>query len=850
MTKGDGKVLLSAVWKAFKKTGVGEVRATSDGTILKKLVPKPKANPSTPPISPTPVDKAKAFLPDLADKFVLQLKKGRAENSEESPVPAWESCAEVTQEISSILPSFDEAASLASQSNYDELFTNQPQNCMNQRKKEMSRFRKQKAILKNSQPRQFQKLMKICLDKLDAESTVGIFYRFGREISMKEYLTLIKLLIEKARNSSVQDSLVYVQKLYKLFVSMRERGFQISEDSYGPFLLYLTDINMKTEFINFCEFMKDYDHESYTRLGYYEMLFWIKVGDENKIKELCSLVATDGGNESNGLAESYLLALCQSDMKDELILSLEAFDMGNMTSLKHVSCIFKSMGVLQLEKHMLRFIFALKTRGTEETDISSFIYDYASSLPNLAVEDILSTFDELHEKADIMPSIASCEKLIKLCCSFSKVRAALHIADRMCKCGSPISVESFHPILQACENNFEFELVNQIYSVIRHHNLKPGADAIKIMIVLCVKMKDFESAFNFLNVAREMKVVPTAGMYNAILAGYFREKKDHGALAVLQQMKDADVKPDSETYSYLISNCRSEKDIVKYHDEMQHAGVQATKYVYMALINAYANFQNFEMAKQNSFMLTSVAIFAWNKHHVGGYLNDVRSVLLSALSSNGQISEALHQYDEIKQTGNKIEPKAAICLIEHLQAEGNLDRLLQLLGELDDSSYWFDGCSRVVLYCVQWNLASAAIQLLKTLKEADESSTYIVIDQVFSRIWEMETTNVEIGLELLRAIKDLHLSVTRTSLDFLLSCCVKTKDPLRAQLIWSEYEDAGLPYNILTLLRMYEVLLAAEDDKEASKILKRIPKDDPHVCYVIESCKATYAKKLCKGRTK
>ncbi|PKU85832.1 Pentatricopeptide repeat-containing protein [Dendrobium catenatum] len=407
----------------------------------------------------------------------------------------------------------------------------------------------------------------------------------------------------------------------------------------------------------------------------------------------------------------------------------------------------------------------------------------------------------------------------------------------MCQSGLAVSIELFHPILHACEQTSQFDLVHQIYSMICHHNLKPSGDTFRSLIVLCVKMKDFEGAYNLLKDAREMKVIATAGMYNALMAGYFREKNNHGALMVLQQMQDLDIKPDSETYSYLISNCGSEEDIVKYHAEMQHEGVQATKYVYMALINAYANFGKFEKAKQ---VIRDASI----SHK---YLNEIKSVLVSALSSNGQMFEALLEYDEIKQAGDKIEPKAAISLIENIQNEGNLDRLQQLLDDLIDSSYWFDGCSRVVLYCVRHNLARPAVDLLGELKKKDESSTYIVIDQVFSGIWSDEPTNLEIGMELLRAIKEeLHLCVGRISLDFLLSTCVKAKDPVRAQLVWSEYVHAGLPYNILTFLRMYQALLASDEINEASNILKRITKDDPHVRYIIESCKATYCKKYSK----
>jgi post-segregation antitoxin (ccd killing protein) len=66
----------------------------------------------------------------------------------------------------------------------------------------------------------------------------------------------------------------------------------------------------------------------------------------------------------------------------------------------------------------------------------------------------------------------------------------------------------------------------------------------------------------------------------------------------------------------------------------------------------------------------------------------------------------------------------------------------------------------------------------------------------------MEPVNLDLGMELLRAVKELGLNVSRTSLDFLLSTCVKAKDSEHAQQIWTEYESSGLPHNVLTSLRL------------------------------------------------
>ncbi|XP_020269191.1 pentatricopeptide repeat-containing protein At4g21880, mitochondrial-like isoform X1 [Asparagus officinalis] len=702
-----------------------------------------------------------------------------------------------------------------------------------QQRKELSRNRKQKFLFKGTESYKFTKLMRNCATKFGPDYTLEVFGRIGRETGIKDYNALIKHCIVKARQSNGEASSVQIGKIYQLFVSMRESGFPIEEASFGPFFEYMIDMKMVEEFQIFSELIKDANPESYSRIGYYEMLLSIRVGDEDKIHELCNPSGVASSEECYNLAVSYLLAFCDTDRKDELLQLLEVVDILSISSLKYLSSIFRSLGRLQCEKLMKKFILALKTSEDGEKNVSPLIYEYVSSIPNLEVEEIISKFSNLHKGLEVCPSIVSCEMLIKICCTSSKIRAAVEVIELICQSGLDIPDHFFDPLLHACERSCEFDMVRPIYSVMSRHNVRPKEKTFKSLISLCVRMKDFEGAYNLLADAKEIEGVPTTRMYNAIMAGYCRGKNFAGALMVLKQMEHADVQPDSETYSYLIANCERQEDVFKYHNEMKLGRIEKTKYVYMSFINAYAKFRNFELAKQ---VLLDSEIQP-------KYLNELKNVLVASLSSNGQITDALQLYDEIKQAGCTTEPKTVISLIEHIQSDGKLDRLLRLLEELNDSSFWFDGCSRVILYCVRYHFVNSAIGLLKKLKEKDETSTCFVIDKMYCQIWELGPTHLEAGLELLRAIKEeLHLRPSRTSLDFLLSSCVTAKDPHHAQLVWSEYEDAGLSYNVLTFLRMYEALLVSGQRKKASKLLKKIEKDDPHVNYIIKSCKETFMK--------
>ncbi|XP_048318438.2 pentatricopeptide repeat-containing protein At4g04790, mitochondrial-like isoform X2 [Ziziphus jujuba] len=150
-----------------------------------------------------------------------------------------------------------------------------------------------------------------------------------------------------------------------------------------------------------------------------------------------------------------------------------------------------------------------------------------------------------------------------------------------------------------------------------------------------------------INDLEKMNLKPTANMYNAILGGYCRD----------------------------------------YHEEMKCSGIDDMKHVFMALINAYASFGQFEKAKH----------VVSDKGISDKSLNEINSPHAQALFENGQWFDALDIY---KQIGSALEPKAVISLIEHVPSDGELSTLLKLLDEINHSNYWVDDCCRVILYCV------------------------------------------------------------------------------------------------------------------------------------------------------
>ncbi|GAB2284649.1 hypothetical protein Dimus_019101 [Dionaea muscipula] len=704
-------------------------------------------------------------------------------------------------------------------------------------RKVLSRERKRRWTYKNTQQGRLSCLVTNCAERLGPDATLEVFGKLGKETGLKEYNTLIRLCIETARRTDDEEVAVeQFYKAYQVFKWMKEEGFQIEEETYGPFLMCLIDMHVTDEFYFFLPIIKDDSATSQARLGYYEMLLSIEMDDEDKIHELVSQITHDKcehGLNLQDLAENYLLALGERGRKKEFLELLEVVDITKLP-LHNIGSILKSLGRLSLQSFAEKLILAFKADGQGSERVSDFIYLYTTSMKNLLVEDIILKYKDMHAKLEVLPSSNSYEKLIEFCCDSLKVHLALDVVDQMCQAGFSLSTETLNCISHACEESSEFYLVRRIYSVLCCHNLKPNSETFRSMINSSVRMKDFDGAYDMLKGLEKMNLVPTTSMYNAIMVGFFREGHTVSGFRVLKQMEKADVKPDSTTYSYLIGNSECLDDIIKYFDEMKSSGVPLTKRVFMAMINAYATCGEFEKAKQVAF---DKAVPAKNAC-------EIKSALVAALASHGKISDALDIYEEMKQCGLTVEPKALISLLEYMQSMGELPRLLQILEQLSDPVYWLDGCCRVISYCIRYKDIESAVDLLKKLKDAfndDEMTREVLFDEFFSQIADIEPSGLQIGLELLKSIKeDLKLHPSRKCLDFLLSACVKAKDARSSLLIWKEYELAGLPYNLLTSLKMYQALLASGDFKSAAKVRTIIPNDDPHVHSLLLACESTF----------
>ncbi|KAF8096930.1 hypothetical protein N665_0298s0003 [Sinapis alba] len=712
------------------------------------------------------------------------------------------------------------------------------------KKQHVARGRLQFETFKKKQSQLMKKLSKGCARKLGQETTFEVLFKMGKEAGEREYNARIQLCIENARRSNDAEYVLdQVGKAIEYLKEMRQGGFSIKEATYGPFFRYLVDMEMVEEFQIFKEFIREASPEPVEKLVYYEMLLWIQVNDEEKIHELCYTVDDCGRISLSILQEYHLVALCEKDRRENLQNLLEIVDITKVSSPEVLKSVFEYLGKSLLESVAVKLLWKLRDSGEVET-VSNLIFSYASCIPNSTVEDAILKFNKLHEELDIVSSSSSYENLVNHLCGSNEVATALDVVENMCEAGLEISANILHSLLDAIGQILEFDLVQRIHSIMSNKCVKPNSETFRRSISLCIRIKDFEGAYNMLGNLKNFNLAPNSSMYNSIMAGYFREKNVNKALMVLKEMKEAEVKPDSVTFSYLINYCDQEEAIAEYYKEMKQAGVQASKYIYMSLIKAYASCRQFEKAKQ-VLMDQEVP----TKDH-----NELKSVLIHALASNGNITDALSIYKEMKEAGCHVDPKTIITLIDHADSNEELTTLAQLAHKLHKSNYWIDGLFKIVVFAVRNNKSSSILDLLKETKNdlsKDDIAVEYWLEEVFRSIAETEPSDVKLGLDLLSFMKEeLRLCPSRKCLDFLLHACVNAKDKQTALLVWKEYQVAELPYNVLNYLRMYQVLVAAGDSKSAKEIASKIPNDDRDVRCIIKESRVVFTPKPKKKTSK
>ncbi|KEH20239.1 hypothetical protein MTR_8g070020 [Medicago truncatula] len=337
----------------------------------------------------------------------------------------------------------------------------------------------------------------------------------------------------------------------------------------------------------------------------------------------------------------------------------------------------------------------LSDRKTQISDALKKI-DIRWYVANSKVDHIITKMENLH--GDILPASSMYEKLVDV---------AIDLVDVMSEAGLTLSSHAMQSLLETCSETDQHFRVFEIYSIMsRHpHHFELNGKICWLLVHCCVVMKDFECAYKMVNELQKKYFKYKTTMYNAIMAGYFFEKNKIGGLKVLKQMRDANIKLDSYTFSYLIENCETKEEIKKYYEEMEQSGIHLTKEVFVALIHAYVPCGEYYEEQDNKDVL-------WNLH-------------------------------------------------------GELERVLLLLKELSGQD-WVNGCRWAIRYSVQNKNLSSTIELFKQLmdyykNDAPERSdplyfgskklVFNVDEAYFLMLESGSTTYLQFGLDLLNLIK-------------------------------------------------------------------------------------------------
>lgn len=298
---------------------------------------------------------------------------------------------------------------------------NIPQSNISLRRKEVSREKKRNCLFKIAQENRFRRLIESCAKILGTEATLELFDKVGRKPGVKGYNALVEICMGKAREAENEDiAIEEMGKVFHLFDLMKKQGLKPDEHTYRPLLLYTIDMGMVEEFQFFCHIIKEEVPSSTARLGYYEMMLWLKVNNEEKIQDLCNYIAENDADDTFYLRENYLLALCESERKENILEVLEIMDIKKLSSVGSIAKVFQTLGRLLLEPVAEELLLDFKASDYDEDNITTFIASYTVSIPDLSVEGGINKFKDLHEKLEVLPSSSSYEKLISHNCALLK----------------------------------------------------------------------------------------------------------------------------------------------------------------------------------------------------------------------------------------------------------------------------------------------------------------------------------------------------------------------------------------------------------------------------------------------
>jgi hypothetical protein len=116
----------------------------------------------------------------------------------------------------------------------------------------------------------------------------------SREDIIDEQQQRFELEIEKVRSTGELNLIRHLLQSMPVQLEL-----ELEEETYGPLLKYIIDMGDVGQFQIFSKLIKDHIHnsKSISRLGYYDMLMWIRVNDEAMIRDACEYIKRRNSTE-------------------------------------------------------------------------------------------------------------------------------------------------------------------------------------------------------------------------------------------------------------------------------------------------------------------------------------------------------------------------------------------------------------------------------------------------------------------------------------------------------------------------------------------------------------------------
>jgi pentatricopeptide repeat protein len=148
----------------------------------------------------------------------------------------------------------------------------------------------------------------------------------------------------------------------------------------------------------------------------------------------------------------------------------------------------------------------------------------------------------------------------------------------------------YNTMISACWRFKQMSLALSLLDQMHQRQVQPNEIAFKLLSSLCHDLKDASAAEKVLNMLKESKKVIEIWDCANLIKAFLEGGQNEGALAVLDYMDMANIKPDSVIYTLLMkaaTNMKSLEAGKKITDHIEKSGFKFTPFMHTSLISMY-----------------------------------------------------------------------------------------------------------------------------------------------------------------------------------------------------------------------------------------------------------------------